>query len=229
MAEKKKTGMFYNIIFNIVIPVLIMTKYSKPEYLGPFYGLIIALAFPLGFGIWEFITSKEVNFISILGFASVLLTGVLSIFQFNPFWIAVKEASVPLIIGLAIIISEFTKYPLVKKMLYNDAIMDTTRINQIITDGNKTEQFNKLMKRSGFLVSISFFVSSLLNYVLAVVIVKSNPGTVEYTEEIGRMTALSFPVIAVPSMILMVIVMFYMIRHIKKITNLQFEEIFVSK
>lgn len=229
MKEKKKPGALTMLLFNIIIPVLIMTKYSKPEYLGPIYGLCIALVFPLGYGIWEFIISKNVNFISILGFISVLLTGVLGVFQFNPFWIAVKEASVPLIIAIAIIISEFTKYPLVKKMLYNDTLMDVERINTILNEQQQTNTFNKIMRRSGFMVSISFFVSSALNYTLAVIIVKSQPGTVEYTQEIGKMTALSFPVIAIPSMILMMAVLFYMIHHIKKITNLKFEEVFISK
>ena len=229
MANKKKPGAFYNIIFNIVIPVLIMTKYSKPEYLGPIYGLVIALVFPIGYGLWEFIISKDVNFISILGFVSVLLTGILGIFQFNPFWIAVKEAAVPLIIGLAIIISESTKFPIVKKMLYNDSLMEIEKINSILIEQNKIDDFNKLMKRSGYLLSISFFVSSILNYTLAVLIVKSQPGTVAYTQEIGRMTALSFPVIAVPSMLLMVLVLFYIIRQIKKLTDFQIDEIFISK
>lgn len=229
MKEKKKSGALYNLLFNIVIPVLIMTKYSKPEYLGPMVGLCIALSFPLGFGLWEFITSKNVNFISIIGFISVMLTGVLGLFHFNPFWIAVKEASVPLLIGIAIIISEYTKYPLVRKMLYNDTLMDVEKIDLIIKEKQLESTFARLMKQSGFFISFSFFFSSVLNYTLAVIIVKSDPGTVQYTQEIGKMTALSFPVIAVPSMILMMIIMMYLVKKLKKLTNLEFEEIFNVK
>jgi hypothetical protein len=85
------------------------------------------------------------------------------------------------------------------------------------------------MKRSAFYIAGSFVFSSILNYSLAVLIVKSQPGTVAYTEEIGKMTALSFPVIAIPSMILMAIILFYMIKQIKKLTNLEFEQVFKNQ
>ena len=50
----------------------------------------------------------------------------------------------------------------------------------------------------------SFFLSSALNYILAKMILVSEPGTTAYTEELGRMTALSYPVIVIPSMILLI-------------------------
>lgn len=215
-----------NILFNIVIPVLVMTKLSKPEYLGPIYGLAIALLFPLGYGIYDFIVSRDINFISVIGMISIMLTGVLGLFQFAPFWVAVKEASVPLVIAVAIVISEYTKYPIVRKLLYNESIMDIELIESRLLETLARERFDMLMRRSAYLVSLSFLFSSCLNYVLAVLIVKSQPGTVEYTQEIGKMTGLSFPVIAIPSMILMMIVLFYMVKSLKKITSLEFEQIF---
>ena len=33
-----------NLAFNIVIPVLILSKFSTPDYLGPVWGLVLALA-----------------------------------------------------------------------------------------------------------------------------------------------------------------------------------------
>ena len=44
-----------------------------------------------------------------------------------------------------------------------------------------------------------FFLSSLLNYLLAVIILTAEPGTVAFNEQLGKMTALSFPVIALPA------------------------------
>ena len=53
----------------------------------------------------------------------------------------------------------------------------------------------------------------------------SQPGTVEYNAELGKMTALSFPVIAVPAMIMMMGAMFYLFRGITRMTGLPFEDI----
>ena len=65
----------------------------------------------------------------------------------------------------------------------------------------------------------------MLNYILAVSIITSQPGTVEFNEQLGTMTALSFPVIAIPAMLVLLGALFYLFRGIKKLTGLQMEEI----
>ena len=229
METKKKPGSITNLIFNIVIPVLIMTKLSKPEYLGPIYGLVIAILFPISYGLLEFIIIKNINFISIIGFVSVLLTGCLGLFQFDPIWIAVKEAIIPLSIGLIILVSEFLNNPVIKKFLINESIMEVDLINERLKETNSLEYFDRLLKRCSYIVSGSFFLSSIVNFIFARIIVISNPGTVEYTQEIGKMTALHIPVVAIPFTIIMMIILFYIIKELKRLTNLEFEQIFKNK
>ena len=47
-------------------------------------------------------------------------------------WLAVKEAAVPLVIGLAVMISTRTKYPLVRTLLYNPSVLDVDRSCPVI-------------------------------------------------------------------------------------------------
>jgi hypothetical protein len=61
--------------------------------------------------------------------------------------------------------------------------------------------------------------------VLAKLIVKSQPGTTAFNEELGRMTALSYPVIVVPSMIIMIATLWYLFNRIRKLTDLDLEQI----
>ncbi|MBK8807705.1 MAG: MFS transporter [Bacteroidales bacterium] len=225
----KKESVFLNLIFNIVLPVLIMTKFSSDEYLGPLYGLIVAIAFPIVYGIYDFITRKNVNFVSILGFVSILLTGTFGLFELNAQWFAIKEASVPLIIGVFVLISVNTSYPLVKKLLFNEQILNISLIDSKLLEFNMVETFNRVFNRASYLLSISFFVSAILNYALAKIILVSEPGTEAFTKEIGKMTGLSFPVIAVPSTILMFAVLYYLLNALKKMTKLSFEELLKSK
>lgn len=228
MKEKNENPII-NLLVNIVLPSFILIKLSNDSYLGPLYALIVALAFPIGYGIWDFAVKKNVNFISILGFASVFLTGIFGLFELDPQWIAIKEASVPLIIGIVIIVSINTPYPLVKKLLYNEKIIHVDVIDKILLENNIVTDFNNLLKKSSYWLAFSFLLSSILNFTLAKIILQSPPGTSEYTEEIGRMTALSFPVIAIPCTILMVFILWYLINKIKKMTNLEFEQIFKTK
>jgi hypothetical protein len=64
-----------------------------------------------------------------------------------------------------------------------------------------------------------------MNYLLAKWIVISPAGTVEFNEQLGEMTLLSYPVIAVPSMVMLIAIMFYVVKSTMKLTDLTLEKI----
>src|SRR5437868_1755425 len=125
----KKENMLVNIVMNIVIPTMILTKLSgdtfmgHPWGLGAKWGLIVALAFPITYGLRDFISRRKFNFFSALGIVSVLLTGGISLLHLDTKYYAIKEAAIPALIGLLVIISTKTRYPLVKTFIYNDTIL----------------------------------------------------------------------------------------------------------
>lgn len=224
--KKKKQNPLVNILFNIVVPVVILSKFSNDNYLGPKLGLVVALAFPLAYFIWDWRKEYKANFISILGFVSVLLTGIIGVFEFPSELIAYKEASVPLIICLAVLISMKTPYPLVKKLLYNEDLMNMELINSRLSEKDNTKEVDRMLVRASYMVAASFLVSTVLNFGLAKYLIHSPSGTPEFAEEMARMTALSYPVIALPSTIVLVFALFYVYNRLSKLTGLEFEQLF---
>jgi hypothetical protein len=220
----KRENLLVNLLFNIAIPSLILAKASTPDRLGPVYGLIVALAFPLSYGIWDFVKRKQANFISVIGFASVLLTGGLGLMKVDNFWFAVKEAAMPSVIGLAVWGSMYTKRPLVRQFLFNDQVMDVVKIEGALDEAGKRSEFNRLLSSSTYLLVISFVVSAVLNFVLARWLLTSPSGTPEFNAQLGKMNALSWPVIVVPTMIITVYALWRLIGGIKKLTGLGLEQ-----
>lgn len=221
-----KENPLYNLVCNIVIPAVILSKFCGEDYLGPFYGLLLALLFPVSYGLFELLVRGRKNFISLLGFFSTLLTGVIGLMEFPAEWIAVKEAFIPFVIGVVVLVSTWSPFPLVRKLLYNKEVFQVERIDGILDSLNRRPAFERLMTNSSIFLSLSFFVSAVLNYVLAKVIVKSQPGTTAFTEELGQMTWMSYPVIVLPSMIIMVAILWHLITSLQKLTNLERKEIF---
>ncbi|WP_372862287.1 VC0807 family protein [Spongiibacter sp.] len=215
-----------NLLFNIVIPTLILTKLSNDEALGPSWSIVIALAFPLCFGAWDFFKIRRTNVFSILGFVSILLTGGISLLELDAQYIAIKEASIPGLIGLATLLSLYTPYPLIKTLLFNDEIVDTARVEQALTAHRAHDAFNTALRRATYMLAFSFFLSSALNYLLAKILLVSPPGTPEYSAELGKMTGLSFPVIALPCTLVMMAALFYLMRRVRALTELDLEHIF---
>lgn len=224
LPNKKKSGFLSNLLINVVIPAVVLSRFSGEDALGPVWAVVVALAFPLLFGVWELKQSGKVNFFSVLGIVSVLLTGGISLLQLDPSYIAIKEALIPGLIGIIVLVSQYTPYPFVKKLLINPELLDTDKLHQALAAQNNSAEFDRRMARAGYIVAASFFMSSVLNYVLAKAIVVSQPGTTAYAEELGRMTWLSYPVIVVPSMIMLLGSIWYIFRQIGKLTGQSLED-----
>jgi hypothetical protein len=230
MAEtkQKKGGLFGNLAFNIIIPALILSKLSGEDNLGPALSIVVALAFPIAYGFWDLKQSGKFNAFSILGIVSVFLTGGISLLELPSEYIAIKEAAIPALIGLAVLFTQRTKYPIVKMIILNREVIRTDDLYAVLSDHKHTDTFEQHLKMASFIVAGSFFVSSVLNYVLAKVILVSPPGTPEFTEELGHMTALSYPVIALPSTIILMFAIWYLFSQVKKLTGESFENFLVG-
>ncbi|PHS26792.1 MAG: MFS transporter [Methylophaga sp.] len=216
---------FIDLLVSIVIPSVILMKFSGESDLGASGALITALAFPIGWGLFELIKYRKFNFIALLGLISVLLTGGIGLFELDTKWLAIKEAAIPGIIGLAVLISTQTRYPLVKTLLYNPKVLNVDKIDQKLEELGKTSAFESRLMKATYFLAGTFFFSSVMNYILAKWIVTSPSGSEEFNEQLGQMTLLSYPVIAIPSMIMMMVIFYYLWRTINGITGFTLEEI----
>ena len=228
-ARPKQENLFVNLLFNIIIPTLILTRFSGEDHLGPSMGIVVALIFPIGYGLRDYQRIHRINFFSALGVFSVVLTGGMSLLQLDPRYIAIKEAAIPGIFGLATLLSLYTPFPVVRKLLYNDMVLDTGRIDQALTEHGNHAPFEQALVVASWVLAGSFFLSSALNYLLARMLLVAPPGTEEFNAQLGKMTALSFPVIALPATLVMMGALFYLFRKICQLTHLELDEIIHHK
>ena len=227
--EKKKESPLVSLLVSIVIPAIILSKFSTEEYLGILPGFLVALALPVGYAIYNLLVRKETGFIAIIGFVSIFLTGIIGVFEFPTEWLAVKEAAVPLLIGIAVIVSLKTPYPLVRKLLFNEELLDLKLIDQKLKENDNVFEIEKVLVKSTFMVAGSFLLSAFLNFFLTKYIVVSPAGTAAFNEELGTLTAISYPAIALPSTAVMFVALYYIFKQITKLTGLSFEEILSEK
>lgn len=228
-SKAKPENMLLNLVCNIVIPTVVLMKFSTDRWLGPLWGLIVALIPPVAYGIYDLITRKKTNFLSVLGFISVLLSGGLGLLKADGFWFAVKDAAVPSLIGIAVLVSLRTKTPLVHQLFFNDQILDVARVEAALDERGQRAGFERLMRNASIALALSFIVSAGLNYGLARYVLKSPPATPEFNEELGKMHILVWPVIVIPSMIVMMTVFWKLVSGLGKLTGLTSDEIFKTE
>jgi hypothetical protein len=224
MNQTKKSNPLLELLINIVIPSVILMKFSGEQNLGVVGGLLVALAFPLVWGSVELLGRRKLNWFSVLGLVSILLTGGIGLLQLDTQWLAVKEAAIPGLIGLAVLFSARTRFPLVKTLLFSPALIDVTRVQQHLESRGTSRDFEARLLRANHLLGGTFFFSAAMNYFLATWIVTSPAGSEAFNAELGRLTLLSYPMIALPSMLMMMAVLYYLARSMRELAGLKLAE-----
>jgi len=219
--KTNKSGLL-NLLINIIMPTFILIKGSKIEAIGPTVALIIALSIPLFYGLYELIQTKKTNFLSVLGVISILLTGGIGLLHINAFWLAVKEAAIPGCIAVVMIGSSYIKKPLIKVIL--NQILNLEKIKKRLEERQKPELYTQACITYTYLLGASFILSAILNFIVTRAIVTSNPGTVLFVEQLGKLTMISYVVIALPCTLFLGIVCYQLIKTFTKETGLTFEE-----
>lgn len=208
------------IVVTILLPAIVLMQLSKPERLGTTWALVLALAFPLGWGLREAITRRKLSWMALLGVVSTLLTGGIGLLKVDPFWLAVKEAAVPTLIGLVILGSNWTRWPLIRILVFNPQLFEVEKIEAALKGRGTTVPFELRLRTGTLWLAGTFFFSAVANYLLTRWIVTSPAGSEAFNEELGRLTLLSYPIIALPSMVMMMGLMYWLAQGAKRLTGL---------
>ena len=234
--DNSPNKVWLNLIIDIVLPVLILNKLSsKLGEQGPLIALLLAISLPLGHGLWDFIKTRKMNWISVLGLLNVLLTGGFALLKLEGFWFAVKEASFPALIGSFVFFSSFSRKPLFSFLLNQPGIFALDKIQYQLSQNNVESEYDQLVKRCTLLFSGTFFLSALLNFLLAMHIFKKIPGHLSDLEkadllnsQIADMTWMGYIIIALPLMIITTSLFYYCLRSMSKMTGLTLNELMNS-
>ena len=227
-APPQRENIWLNIGFNVIIPSVLMSQGEQWFGLEPAPLLIVALAFPLCYGIYDFATRGKYNFFSMLGFVSILISGGVGLLELDKDWIAIKEAAIPALFAIAILLSLKTSFPLVRTFLYSPELFDVPKVEAALIEKNHQSQFERLMTQCTLYLAGSFLMSAVLNYFLAKYFIRSETGSPKFVQEMGAMTFWSYPIIMVPSMIVMIFALNQLINGIQKYTDFDLDDILID-
>lgn len=235
MKRQKKENTLLSLAFNIAIPSILLIwagKFLKARGIEQLFGIdallcvfLLALAFPTIYGIYDLIARKKWNIIAIIGVASVFLTGGIGVMRLSREWIIAKETLVPLVLGIAVTITAFTKKPLAKLLILNDTVLDVNKIEKLLNERGTKAAFDREFLIATWLCAFSFLLSAALNFYLACRIFTENATMEQFNEQVGKMTALSWPVIVLPTTIFLIAAMFKVFSAIKKYCGVSFEDV----
>jgi hypothetical protein len=225
-TRPKAENLWLNLGFNAVAPALVLSFLSDSRRLGPTLALLLALAFPLGYGIWDLRQRRTWNLFSVIGVVGTLLTGGLGLLKMSGFWFAVKEAAVPVVLGAAIPLSLRTSQPLVRTLLYNDQVLNTERIQQALVEKNHLRHFDALLAWASWVLGLALLASAAVNFLLAWWLLPSQSGTDEFNRQLAKLQFWSWPGTFVPVSAGMFLALFRLLKGLEDLTGLPGKALF---
>lgn len=218
-----------NLLVNVALPVFILNKFSTAAPIG---ALLVALALPLGYGLWNFYATRKVNFISVLGLLNTLFTGGFALLQLEGIWFCFKEAGFPLLIGIFVFASAFSTKPFLQMMLLDTGALNSEEIEARISESGKRADMDNLVRRATIWFSGTFLFSATMNFIIAFYTFTKIPAglspeahTIMLNEQIASMTWKGYAMIFVPSIFMFFLILFFFFRSLTKLTGLAFEKL----
>ncbi len=218
------------ILVTILIPYLIMTRFSREDLLGRELALLIALSIPLSIGLYKFVKKGKMDLFAVIGlinivFTGIILTGVFGFLKANTLMFAIKESIPPVLLAISFLLSAKTDNSIVTAMIINNKSVNLEFIENELNHKALHPQFNKIIARMNLFFVVAFALSAVVDFALAFVILQSPPHSIQFLKELGRLNLISALVIILPMVIISIMAMLYFLFATAKLIGCSVEDI----
>lgn len=170
-------------VINIALPVVILITLSDASRLGPLRALLLSVAIPFGFGLWEILRSRVLQPASVMGVVGVLLTGVIGIFDLDSAWFPVKEAAVPFGFAILLLMTDRANVPIAR--LLPEMLIRRDRLRAGLDARQAHAGYRSLLTGISRRWALMLAMSGTLKFSLSGVIVTAETNTPAFNRQIA--------------------------------------------
>ena len=244
----KGTKSLLNVFLSVLAPVLVLDHCSAADgawyHLGTTWAMVVALALPIGCGIYSLVTERKIESMTAFGLLGTILTGVVTIYANTgdelairpdtPWWYAAKEAIIALLLAGATLVGGGKEGSLLRACVYSDSIFDIRRIEGTVREKGLLSNYTTVLNRAALMTAGSLLFSAAMNFGLALYFLLPVPDmpaaqqAVEYNYAVSKMTWMGYLIIGVPLLATLFLVIRYLGRTLQQLTGLSDERIYMK-
>lgn len=212
-----------NGIVNILFPVFILLTLSDESRLGPLPALLLAIGIPASYGIWGLFRTRKVNASAIMGVVSVLLTGVIGVFELSTSLFPIKEAAIPIGFAVILLVTNRMSLPVVKLLF--DMVQKKDRVEHLVREHGVQAEYRAHIERSGAIWAGIMALSGVMKFTLASILMDAPAGTQEFNTQLAFYELVQIPTSMMVTMVLILSLIYYIAKGTGALISLPPSEI----
>ena len=214
--------LFVQLALNFVLPILVLTRFSTPSTLGPTNALLLALAFPVIYELYNIYRTKKLSWLSVIAIGGIAVTGGLGLLHVSPGWLAARRSIPYVFMSLVILISQRINRPLAEIALKR--VFDMNIVQVCAKKKGTAKKLTKSLTNISYYTSFLFGLIGLTSYLLSRLVVVSPAGAPAFNQEYARLRLLSLPFITLPLLLGFIAIIWYLLHKIEKLTGLDSDD-----
>lgn len=208
----------HKLIINVLLPIAILVLLSDDRFLGALPALLLAIAIPAAYGVWDLLRRRRVDASTILGILSVLLTGVIAVFKLPSGLFAVKEALIPVGFAALLLVSNRTSFPIVKLLF--DVVQRKDRVERAVENIGGEAAYRAHVERCGALWAGTMAISGVMKFTLSSLIVTADAGTKAFNTQLATYELAQIPTSKTITMVMILALIWYIGKGTGRIVGL---------
>lgn len=224
--RRKAIPMYTQLVFGFVLPTIVLLYLSDESKLGPLWGMVVALAFPLVLELYSLSTRRKISYLSVAVIVGILLIGMISVLGLSEEWLAVRRSAIYIIGALALAVLLKFRYDLIEKGLAT--MLDMAAIRKGI-QSDADAKFRRLITMTVAGYAVLLFVLGVWTYALTLVFISAPTNSSEFNAQYAELRLLSLPLVSLPLLVGATWLLMNLLIKLERMTGLSLEQLMKKK
>ncbi len=211
------------LVVNFVLPTVVLLGLSNPARLGPAKAMLLALAFPVAFELYNLSRKRKASMLSIIAIAGILVTGGITLLGLSENWLAVRRSVPYIAVALVLLVSMLIRRPVLEWGLAQ--LLDMELVRTKAEQKHTWPALQKHISATGYLLVALLTLIGISAYVLTLVVITAPTDTAAFNAEYVRLRLLSLPATTLPLLAGILGILVYLLGRIEKLTGLKAEDL----
>lgn len=215
------------LVVGFVIPTIILLFFSSESRLGPLWGMVLALAFPLSLELYSLSIRRKPSLMSLFAIGGILIIGAISLLGLSKDWLALRRSIIYVATALGLILALHFKRGFVDRALAQVINMDS--VHAAAHKKGVEQHLSSHINKTSYAFAAFLLAIGVVSYIVTIIFITAPTGSSEFNAQYAELRILSLVLVTLPFLVGTTALLMYLANGIEKLTGIKTEDLLKKK